>query len=370
MAVNGSFWKGKSVFLTGHTGFKGGWLALWLKRLGADVSGFALAPSHENGIFAAARTGDGVISTIADIREPGRLKDAMADVSPEIAFHFAAQPLVRSSYASPAETFDVNVMGTVNFLESVRSTPSIRAAVIVTSDKCYENKEWCWGYRENDPMGGDDPYSSSKGCAELVTASYRRSFLAESGVAVASVRAGNVIGGGDWADARLIPDMVKAWSRRQCLSIRYPNAIRPWQHVLEPLRGYMMLGERLWKDGADFAEAWNFGPRDEDAWPVGRVVDKGSQLWGDGAAWETDARQHPHEARFLKLDCSKSRARLGWFPALSLETALDWTIAWYRRQHAGNVDMNDFTQNQIKRYEELVAMSGAVPPFSLGADGE
>jgi CDP-glucose 4,6-dehydratase len=349
------FWNGRSVFLTGHTGFKGGWLSLWLQRMGARVSGYALAPAHEHGIFTSARLADGMASTIADVRDARLLCSALATAAPDIVLHFAAQPLVRASYAIPAETYDVNVMGTVNFLEAVRATQSVQVAIIVTSDKCYENREWPWGYRETDHMGGKDPYSSSKGCAELVTAAYRHSFFAESGVALATVRAGNVIGGGDWAEDRLIPDMMRAWTRREPLRIRYPHAIRPWQHVLEPLRGYLMLAERLWNHGTDCAEGWNFGPREEDACPVDWLVRQGTRFWGDGVTWETDNSNHPHEAHYLKLDCSKARVHLGWYPMVDVAKALEWTIDWYRAQHEGKTDMRTFTQEQMDCYEQLMS---------------
>jgi CDP-glucose 4,6-dehydratase len=363
------FWKGKKVFLTGHTGFKGGWFALRLQRYGAELSGYALPPVHENGIYLATRVEDGLQSTVGDIRDAGRLRMAMAAAAPEIAFHFAAQPLVRASYVNPSETYDVNVMGTVNFLEAVRATSSVRIAVIITSDKCYDNREWPWGYRESDPMGGGDPYSSSKGCAELVTAAYRRSFFSDGRVAVATARAGNVIGGGDWADDRLVPDMARAWSCQRPLYVRFPGAIRPWQHVLEPLRGYMMLAERLWGNTRDFSEGWNFGPREEDAWPVGKLVARAAGLWGEGAAWKTDEDENPHEARFLKLDCSKARTELGWTPLLDLETTLTWTAAWYRAQQMAVTDMHAFTLQQIELYEGLVAAEDT-KSFHPGADGE
>ena len=367
--MNRGFWKGKNVFLTGHTGFKGGWFSLWLMRCGARVSGYALPPAHEDGIYIAARVGSGLHTTAGDIRDAGMLKEAMAAAAPEIVFHLAAQPLVRASYANPTETYDVNVMGTVNFLEAVRATPSVRVAVIITSDKCYDNREWPWGYRESDPMGGGDPYSSSKGCVELVTAAYRRSFFTDGRVAVATARAGNVIGGGDWADDRLVPDMARAWSLRKPLHVRFPGAIRPWQHVLEPLHGYMMLAERLWGGGQEFSEGWNFGPRDGDAWPVGNLVARAAAVWGEGAVWKTDKKDHPHEARFLKLDCSKARTELGWAPLLDLETTLAWTAAWYLAQHGAATDMGEFTQQQVEQYEGLLATQ-STQFSSLGAAGE
>ena len=354
-----SFWKGKSVFLTGHNGFKGSWLAMWLHQLGAKVSGYSLAQPDHLGVFNAVRLTDRVVSTIGDVRDLEGLRRAMMAAEPEVVFHLAAQPLVRQSYVSPVETYEVNVMGTVNFLESIRSTLSVRAAVIVTSDKCYHNREWEWGYRETDPLGGIDPYSSSKGGAELISLAYRHSFFAGQGIGVASVRAGNVIGGGDWAADRLIPDMVRAWSEKENLYVRYPHAVRPWQHVLEPLRGYLMVAEKLCTNSEDYGEAWNFGPRDEDAWSVENVVREGAEVWGEGAEWQMDDGKHPHEARYLKLDCSKARTKLGWSPVCSLNTALEWTISWYRAQIKSDVDMYRFSVEQISMYEALVAASAA-----------
>ncbi len=352
MVLNKNFWRGRSVFLTGHTGFKGSWLSLWLQRLGARVSGYALAPPQDPNLFTVARVADGMESTLGDVRDLASLQRAMAAARPDIAFHLAAQPLVRESYQDPSGTFDVNVMGTVNFLEAARRTPSLRAAVIITSDKCYENREWPWGYRETEPLGGYDPYSASKGCAELVTAAYRRSFFAAGPIAIASARAGNVIGGGDWAADRLLPDLVRAFGAGRELALRNPKAIRPWQHVLEPLRGYLMLAERLAESGQVHAEGWNFGPRDEDARPTLDLVRHAAELWGRGAAWAVVDAPQPHEACYLKLDCSKARALLGWRPAIGLETALEWTIAWYRA-HLDGGDMHELSLRQIGAYEAL-----------------
>ncbi|MRR57001.1 MAG: CDP-glucose 4,6-dehydratase [Deltaproteobacteria bacterium] len=351
--MNRTFWVDKSVFVTGHTGFKGGWLSLWLKLMGASVVGYALEPAHHPCLFHQARVGHEMNSVLADVRDADKLRQAMAESSPELAFHFAAQPLVRASYKNPSETYATNVMGTVNFLEAVRQTPSIRVAIVVTSDKCYENLESQRGYREEDAMGGSDPYSSSKGCAELVATSYQRSFFNDSRVALATVRAGNVIGGGDWAADRLMPDLVRAFSAGEALKLRYPRAVRPWQHVLEPLRGYLMLAERLWNEGNAYSGGWNFGPSQEDARPVLDVVRTSAKLWGDGAEWRVDAADSPREANLLRLDCTRANRFLGWTPAMRLEDTLEWTIAWYRACIAGDIDMRRFTEEQLKRYETL-----------------
>ena len=357
MGINKDFWRDKPVFLTGHTGFKGGWTSLWLQNLGASVAGYALEPAKCPSLFDEARVGDGMRSFIADVRDADQLHKAMEEFSPEIAFHFAAQPLVRASYRNPTDTYSTNVMGTVNFLEAVRRTPSVRVAIVVTSDKCYENRESQRGYSEDEAMGGSDPYSSSKGCAELVAAAYRRSFFNDGRVALATVRAGNVIGGGDWAEDRLIPDLVQAFSTRQALKLRYPGAVRPWQHVLEPLRGYLMLAERLWDEGAVCAGGWNFGPREEDARSVLDVVKTAAKMWGDGAEWCVNIALSPHEANILRLDCSLARSRLGWTPVIDLEETLEWTISWYRAHLEGNIGMRRFTVQQIESYESLQAIS-------------
>lgn len=351
------FWEGKKVLVTGHTGFKGSWLSLWLQSQGAKVSGFSLQPPTSPSLFEVAHIGEGMRSQIGDIRDFGRLSSMLAEEKPDVVFHLAAQPLVRYSYVNPVETYATNVMGTVHLLEAVRQVESVRVVVNITSDKCYENREWVWGYRENEAMGGYDPYSSSKGCAELVASAYRNSFFnekdyAKHGVALASVRAGNVIGGGDWAGDRLIPDILRAIEAGQPVVIRSPHAIRPWQHVLEPLSGYMLLAEKLWESGPDFAEGWNFGPNDDDAKPVGWIVKKMTEQWGDGATWETDDRKHPHEAHYLKLDCSKAKSRLGWYPRWNIEKALGEVISWQRAHLAGK-NMRDITLAQIKDYENL-----------------
>ncbi len=356
MANSHSFWSGKRVFLTGHTGFKGGWLALWLSRQGAIVTGYALAPSTQPSLHALTRQAATAHSVIADIRDLDALRRAMAACSPDIVFHLAAQPLVRRSYVDPVETYSTNVMGTVNLLEAVRACASVRSVVIVTSDKCYENREWPWGYRENEPMGGYDPYSNSKGCSELVAASYRSSFFnearhAEHGVALATARAGNVIGGGDWSDDRLVPDLLRAFGENRPAEIRNPFAVRPWQHVLEPLRGYMMLAEKLYADGPAWAQAWNFGPHDSDARPVSWIADKLVSIWGGAAQWRTEARDdHPHEATWLKLDCSKARQSLGWIPRWDLRRSLGAIVEW-QQAWLGGRDMTQFTLEQIEQYE-------------------
>jgi CDP-glucose 4,6-dehydratase len=353
--VDSSFWSGRRVFLTGHTGFKGSWLSLWLQSMGANVHGYALAPPTTPDLFSAARVGDGMLSTISDIRNLDALHSAMASHRPEVVIHMAAQPLVRLSYHEPVETYATNVMGTVHVMESVRRVGGVRAVVSVTTDKCYENKEWVWGYRENEAMGGHDPYSSSKGCAELVTSAYRRSFLAQAGTAVASARAGNVIGGGDWAQDRLVPDILRAFEAGRPVVIRNPHSTRPWQHVLEPLSGYLVLAQRLASDGGQqFADGWNFGPRDEDARPVQWIVERLIQSWGGSAGWRLDGGDHPHEAHYLKLDVSKARAELDWQPRWGLARALvaisDWHRAWLDRQ-----DMRALCLQQISEYTSSTA---------------
>jgi CDP-glucose 4,6-dehydratase len=350
MGINNNFWRGKKVFLTGHTGFKGGWLSLWLQAMGANVYGYALKPPTEPNFFTIGEVGKEMAgSTIADIRDAEALRAAMQNASPEVVFHLAAQPLVRYSYAEPVETYAVNVMGTVHLLEAIRATPSVKAVVNVTTDKCYENREWDWGYRENEAMGGFDPYSSSKGCAELVTSAYRQSFLDAAGVSIGTARAGNVIGGGDWAAERLIPDFLRAMDKAETLTIRSPNATRPWQHVLEPLSGYLMLAESLYIDGKSSAEAWNFGPVDDDARSVQWIVERMAEMRND-VKWQLDKVLQPHEANYLKLDSSKARNRLHWQPRWNLQTALQKTLAWHEAWKKSE-DMRSVSFTQIAEYE-------------------
>jgi CDP-glucose 4,6-dehydratase len=350
----GNFWHGKKVFLTGHTGFKGSWLCLWLNSLGAEVTGYALEPPTNPSLYELAHVGESVTSIIADVRNLERLKAEMASSAPDIVIHMAAQPLVRDSYTIPVETYAINVMGTVHLLEAVRSCSSVKAVVNVTTDKVYENREWAWGYRENEPFGGYDPYSNSKGCSELVTAAYRSSYFnprdfERHGVAVATARAGNVIGGGDWATDRLIPDVIRSLLAGESVRIRNPHAIRPWQHVLEPLSGYLLLAQKLYEDGAHYAEGWNFGPPDSDARPVEWIVQRFCSGWGEGARYDIDSGDHPHEAHFLKLDCSKVKSVLGWSPRWRLDEAIDTIIEWTRACR-DNRDLREVCMKQIKKY--------------------
>ena len=355
--MTNEFWKGKRVLITGHTGFKGGWLSLWLQVKGAHVIGYSLSPPTEPSLFELASVKEGMVSIEGDIRDLNHLKNSIAKHQPEIVFHMAAQPLVRYSYRHPVETYSTNVIGTVNVLEVVRLSRGIKAVVCITSDKCYENREWQWGYREIDPMGGHDPYSSSKGCAELVIAAYRNSYFSADeyeshGVAVASTRAGNVIGGGDWSEDRLIPDMIKAFLENRSVIIRSPNAIRPWQHVLEPLSGYLSLAEKLWLSGPELAQGWNFGPNVEDSKPVSWLVGKMVELWNEGASWELDSVQNPPEDNYLRLDSTKAITMLGWAPKIHLITALEWVCEWYRG-YQQNMDLRLLSERQIERYENL-----------------
>lgn len=352
MSINPNFWRGKRILLTGHTGFKGSWLSLWLQSMGAEVHGLALVPPTTPNLFTAARVAAGMVDAVGDIRDYDTVRKTMDSFQPEIVLHMAAQPLVRLSYSEPVSTYATNVMGTVHVLEAARNVGSVRAIVNVTTDKCYENKEWVWGYREDEPMGGYDPYSNSKGCSELVTSAYRRSFFQKNGIALASARAGNVIGGGDWAVDRLIPDILRAFEKNQPAIIRNPHAIRPWQHVLEPLSGYLLLAEWLFNEsGQQYAEGWNFGPHDEDAWPVQKIVEHMVNAWDNKASWQLDAGDHPHEASYLKLDISKAKARLNWTPSWSLGTALEkityWHHAWLNRQ-----DMHQICLEQISEYTQ------------------
>ena len=329
--VESEFWNGKRVFLTGHTGFKGSWLSIWLSSMGATVRGFAQVAPTNPALFDAAEVDQQIESHIGDVRDAEALAASVAAFDPEIVIHMAAQPLVRASYQIPVETYATNVMGTVHLLEAVRQCPGVKAVVVVTTDKCYENREWEWGYRENEPMGGYDPYSNSKGCAELVTDAYRRSFLAETGTALASGRAGNVIGGGDWAEDRLIPDILQAFGDGEPAIVRNPDAIRPWQHVLEPLSGYLVLAQRLYEDGQAAARAWNFGPWDEGARPVNWIADKMAGMWGEGARWELFGDEaQPHEATYLKLDISRARTYLNWQPTWMLSETLERIVNWQK----------------------------------------
>lgn len=350
MTVNQNFWRGKRVFLTGHTGFKGSWLSLWLQSLGAQVHGLALEPPTTPNLFTVAQVAQGMAGhTIGDIRDLATVRKIMQAAQPDIVIHMAAQPLVRLSYAEPVETYATNVMGTVHVLDAARQAPSVKSIVVVTTDKCYDNKEWAWGYREDEPMGGHDPYSNSKGCAELVTSAYRCSFLQAQGKAIATARAGNVIGGGDWAVDRLVPDILRAFQQNQPVVIRNPRATRPWQHVLEPLSGYLILAEQLYTQGNAFAEAWNFGPRDDDARPVQWIVEHMAIAWGLGASWQQDGGVHPHEANYLKLDISKAKARLGWQPRWPLASALEHISSWHRAWLAQQ-DMHQLCLAQIQQY--------------------
>lgn len=349
MALNPTFWRARRVLLTGHTGFKGGWLALWLRQLGAEVYGLALPPSTVPSLWETARVAEAVDGCFADIREAGAVHKAVLDFQPEVVFHLAAQALVRESYRSPADTYAVNVMGTVNLLEAVRQCPSVKAVVVVTTDKCYENRDWQWPYRENDALGGADPYSNSKACVELVCSAYRDSFLRAGGAALATARAGNVVGGGDWSPERLVPDVLAAWQAGETVTLRYPHATRPWQHVFEPLMGYLLLAQALFEQGDAFAEAWNFGP---DAGGVASVQDVVSALataWGGSCHWVGSNAQHPHEAGLLALDSSNARVRLGWRPSWSLHHALEHTLAWHLAWQGGQ-DMQQFSREQIAVY--------------------
>jgi len=349
-----SFFSGKKIFITGHTGFKGSWLCLLLEHLGAKIIGYSLPPPTTLNLYELAHVADFFTSYTADIRDSERLASAMQESKPEIVFHLAAQSLVRNSYKNPVETYSTNIMGTVHLLEAVRKCASVKAVVVVTTDKCYENQEWVWGYRENDRLGGFDPYSNSKACAELVTAAYRYSYFnpqmhMEHGVAIATARAGNVIGGGDWATDRLLPDILRALLAEEVIRIRNPHALRPWQHVLEPLSGYLLLAQRLYEDGPSFSEEWNFGPLDSDTKTVEWITQRICCLWGDAARYEIDKGGHPHEAHHLKLDCSKAMTKLGWRPRWSLDKALQSTIEWIEA-YRENGDLQKACMEQIKAY--------------------
>ena len=356
--VDLAFWKNKKVFLTGHTGFKGSWLSLWLTSMGAKVTGYALPPDTQPNLHDVLNISQMIdCSFMADVRDLESLQKSMHEAEPDIVIHMAAQPLVRYSYANPVETYSTNVMGTVHVLEAARHIQSIRATVIVTTDKCYENKEWIWGYRESEPMGGNDPYSNSKGCAELVTAAYRNSFFsdakyAEHRNAIATARAGNVIGGGDWSEDRLVPDAIKAFTNGKPLMIRNPLATRPWQHVLEPLSGYLVLAQSLYIEGVKYAGGWNFGPSDEDTRAVKEVIELLSRGWGKNAIWQTHNAEAPHEAQLLKLDCSKAKAYLGWRPRWSVDESIAKILEW-QFAYQSNKDMKAFSLSQIQSYSEV-----------------
>ena len=349
LGLNRSFWKNKTVFLTGHTGFKGGWMSHWLSELGANVHGYALAPPNENNFYSVTNLSDRLMSSsIGDIQDLSLLSNAINACNPDIVIHMAAQPLVRQSYHTPVETFGVNLMGTVNLCEAARKSDNVKAIISVTTDKVYKNQEWLWPYRENDTLGGHDPYSASKACAEIAASAYRTSFLKDKNINLATVRAGNVIGGGDWANDRLIPDFLRAIDKGETLSIRSPNALRPWQHVLEPLLGYLMLAERLYEDGSIFTDSWNFGPNDEDAKTVGWIVEKlCSEI--KGANWKIETKMQPHEAALLRLDNSKAKVNLGWSPQWDIATALRKTVEWHQAWKESK-DMEKFTSLQISDF--------------------
>jgi CDP-glucose 4,6-dehydratase len=349
--VDPSFWKGKKVFLTGHTGFKGSWLSLWLQDMGAVVKGYALLPNTNPNLFTEAKVDQNMDSEIGDITDLNRIMDSMKAFDPEVLIHMAAQPLVRLSYQKPVLTYETNVMGTVNVLEAARKCSRLRAIVSVTTDKCYENREWSWGYRENESMGGHDPYSSSKGCSELVISAYRNSFFSNNNSPfIASARAGNVIGGGDWSNERLIPDILKAFEKNEPVIVRNPHATRPWQHVLEPLSGYLVLAQHLFEYGGDFAEGWNFGPKDEDCKPVSWILEKMVSYWGKEASWLLDKNDNPHEAGYLKLDCSKAAIHLNWFPKWSLKYTLESIINWHQQYISGK-NIKEQCLLEINKYQ-------------------
>jgi len=350
--VDPSFWKGKKVYLTGHTGFKGSWLSLWLQNMGVIVKGYSLEVNTQPALFVQANVASEMESEIGDIRNLEQLTKSMVSFSPDILIHMAAQPLVRLSYQEPVDTYTTNVIGTVNVLEAARKCSDLKAIISVTTDKCYENKEWEWGYRENEPMGGHDPYASSKGCAELVTSAYRRSFFStEHTASLASARAGNVIGGGDWAEDRLIPDILRAFEKSEPVVIRNPLSTRPWQHVLEPLSGYLVLAQELFLNGDEFAEGWNFGPKDEDCKPVSWILDKMVESWGGNASWSLDKKNNPHEAGFLKLDCSKAAIRLRWKPKWDLKLTLKSIVDWHQIYSNGG-DIKKQCLKEINTYSK------------------
>jgi CDP-glucose 4,6-dehydratase len=352
--MDGAFWPRKRVLITGHTGFKGSWLSIWLQMLGAEVVGYALNPQTEPSLFELAGVDDGMISIIGDVRDRDHLARTVSEFKPEIVFHMAAQAIVRESYRKPVETYATNLMGTVHILDAIRNVDSVRSVVVVTSDKCYENREWVWGYREHESMGGYDPYSSSKGCAEIIAAAYRNSFFnidrySEHGVALATARAGNVIGGGDWASDRLVPDIIRSMLKGEDVIIRNPRAVRPWQHVLEPLNGYLTLAERLYLEGTKYSGGWNFGPYESGIKPVSWVVDALLDAWNEPISWRQDETYQPHEDNYLVLDCAKARNKLQWAPRLELGTALEWIVQWVKGFQAGE-NMRRWTESQIQNF--------------------
>lgn len=354
LVVNAQFWRGKRVLLTGHTGFKGSWLALWLQQLGANVSGLALPAATVPNLFHLADVANGMESFSCDVRDAEHVARVVRAVNPEIVIHMAAQALVRYGYQNPIETYATNVMGTVHLLAALRECADLRAVISVTSDKCYDNKEWVWAYRENEALGGYDPYSSSKAATELVTSAFNNSYFSERKIGIASARAGNVVGGGDWAADRLVPDIIQSFIAGKPVRIRRPLAVRPWQHVLEPLSGYLLLAEKIYSSSADFAGAWNFGPQESDAKPVQWVVEQLAAAWGDGAQWEVDNGSHPHEAHYLKLDISKAKSRLDWQPRWTLEKTLAYTVDWYKNCNQGG-DVRQLTLEQIAAYQSETA---------------
>tara|TARA_B100000745_G_C20122131_1_gene384216 strand:+ start:207 stop:1274 length:1068 start_codon:yes stop_codon:yes gene_type:complete len=355
--MDSNFWKNKKVLLTGHTGFKGSWLSLWLQKLDVDLIGYSKSVPTKPSLFELANVEERMTSVMGDVIDLQHITDIIEKHNPDIVIHMAAQSLVYKSYADPIETFQTNVIGTVNILEAVRKSSKKCVVINVTSDKCYENQELERGYREDDPMGGYDPYSSSKGCAELVTSAFRNSFFnrsnyEEHGIAVASVRAGNAIGGGDWAENRLVPDIIRSILDKKPIKIRSANAVRPWQHVLEPLRGYLELTEKIWKDNSEYSGGWNFGPNDKDVKPVSWIVENIIKMWGDDIQWIANNENCQHETSFLKLDCSKSKSGLKWNPKIDLELGLKWTVDWYKQYEQKN-DLKKFTENQIEEYSKL-----------------
>jgi CDP-glucose 4,6-dehydratase len=352
VVMNRTFWLGKKVLVTGHTGFKGSWLCLWLKSLGADVIGFALAPSTKPSLFEAAQLSKHVHHNEDDINDSASVLKCFQTHKPDVVFHLAAQALVRPSYEEPLETFQTNIMGAANVLDAALRTPSAKCVVNITSDKCYEPSLSPNGHQEGDPMGGHDPYSASKGCAELVTQAYGRSFFAAKGKGLASARAGNVIGGGDWSGDRLIPDIVKQFHNNQSVYIRSPHAVRPWQHVLEPLAGYLILAQRLFEEAETYSTGWNFGPDLDDTREVQWVVEQMVSLWGEDASWEADAGPHPHENPCLRLDSSRARNQLQWKPRLELREALEWTTSWYQAFYREPEKARELCESQIRSFTE------------------